>query len=109
MARMKGLTSLVEALTIASIVKTNHWGNPYCISGRIVGEEPHRDAVVAPLMNHHKTVLTEESKVAGAKCQESQNNVGLERRRMLEDQHRDTAKVHGSPQTTASELNGAGA
>jgi hypothetical protein len=49
MARMKGLTSLVEALTIASIVKTNHWGNPYCISGRIVGEEPHRDAVVAPV------------------------------------------------------------
>jgi hypothetical protein len=28
---------------------------------------------------------------------------------MLEDQHRDTANVHGSPQTTASELNGAGA
>ena len=33
----------------------------------------------------------------------------LERPRMLEDQHRDTANVHGSPQTTASELNGAGA
>ena len=31
-----------------------------------------------------------------------------ERRRILEDQHRETAEVHASPQTTASALNGAG-